>query len=415
VTTQWWLKTPRNDAWFTATVDSRDDAERADASAVTTMVKLVVAGISLDVRVPVVNRVADPVKGELMLPVAAVPGITIGLDHSVEYIRANVPVKRQLRVNILSAYAAPETVQVSLQLPKGLVADSATRIRVLTPESPAASVIFNLKGTVAPGRLQLGAIATHDGTQAATGYYTINYDHITTQRMYAPSGMWLEAVPVTLPTHAHVGYIMGVGDSGLEALAQLDVPVDRIEPSTLSALDLTRYTAIVVGPRAYASNAALVQNNAHLLAYVKKGGTLIVQYGQTEMMKPGIMPFPIQLARTAERVTVEQAPVTVLAPKSPLLNTPNKIGAGDWEGWVQERATYMPTTFDKNYTPVLQMNDPGEPPNNAALLVAHYGRGTYVYVTLALFRQLPSGVPGAARILMNLISATPATATPRME
>ena len=140
---------------------------------------------------------------------------------------------------------------------------------------------------------------------------------------------------------------------------------------------------------------------------------MVVQYGQTEMMRPGIMPYPIQLARTAERVTIEEAPVTVLAPNSPLLNSPNKIGAKDWEGWVQERATYMPSTFDKNYSPVIEMNDPGEPPNKSGLLVASYGKGRYVYVTLALFRQLPNGVPGAARILLNLISATPA-ASPRM-
>lgn len=415
ITDQWWRRRARSDAWFTSQVDSRDDAERASAFAVTMTVTLNIANTPLTVTVPVVDRIADPVKGELQLPVAAVPGITIGLENTIEYIRANVPVTRQLKVNILSAYAAPETVEVSLVLPKGLAADSAKRVRVLTPDAPGATVVFNLKGIMAPGRSILGAVATHEGTSASQGYYTISYDHIPTQRMYRSSSMYLEAVPVTMPVRPHIGYIEGVGDNGMQALNELDVPVERIDPATLASAQLSRFTAIVVGPRAYASNEALVRNNAKLLDYAKKGGTLIVQYGQTEMMKPGIMPYPIQLARTAERVTVEEAPVTILTPNSGLLNTPNKIGPKDWEGWVQERATYMPTTFDKNYSPVLQMNDPGEPPNKAGLLVSHYGKGTYVYVTLALFRQLPSGVPGAARILMNLISATPATTTPRME
>ncbi|MEP6763890.1 MAG: hypothetical protein ABJB66_06245, partial [Gemmatimonadaceae bacterium] len=411
-TAQWWRKTPRNDTWFTATVDSRDDAERQQDNAVMAHVKMEVAGVPLTIDAPVVNRVADPVKGELKNPLGAVPGIVIGLERGTEYIRANVPVTRKLNVKILSAYPAAESVYVSLVLPKGLTADSATRMRVLTPQAPGAVVTFNLKGMLPQGRAQLGALAMHEAVSAATGYYTINYDHITTQRMYAPSGMWLEAVPVKLPLRAHVAYVPGVGDAGIEALQQLDVNVDRIEPSAVANTDFSKYTAVVVGPRAYASSDALVAANPRLLDYVKKGGSMIVQYGQQEMMRPGIMPYPIQLARTAERVTDELAEVTVLSPLATTLNTPNKIGPDDWKGWVQERATYMPSTFDRNYLPLLQMNDPGEAPNKAGLLVAHYGKGTYTYVTLALFRQLPSGVPGAARILMNLISTTPAAPTP---
>ncbi|MEP6781887.1 MAG: hypothetical protein ABJC26_18455, partial [Gemmatimonadaceae bacterium] len=411
-TAQWWRKTPRNDTWFTATVDSRDDAERELGNSVMAHVKMEVAGVPLTIDAPVVNRVADPVKGELRNPLGAVPGIVIGLERGTEYIRANVPVTRKLNVKILSAYPAAETVHVSLVLPKGLTADSGTRVRVLTPQAPGAIVTFTLKGMVAPGRLQLGALAMHEAVQSATGYYTINYDHITLQRMYAPSGMWLEAVPVKLPVRAHVAYIPGVGDAGIEALQQLDINVDRIEPGAVANTDFSKYTSVVVGPRAYASSDALVAANPRLLDYVKKGGSMIVQYGQQEMMRPGIMPYPIQLARTAERVTDETAEVTVLSPLASALNKPNKIGPDDWKGWVQERATYMPTTFDRNYSPLLQMNDPNEPPNKGALLVAHYGKGTYTYVTLALFRQLPSGVPGAARLLVNLISNTPSAPTP---
>jgi LmbE family N-acetylglucosaminyl deacetylase len=416
ITTQWWRNPARKDAIFLAPLDSRDDAQRAEETELDAHVRLVVANTALDVTVPILNRVADPVKGELLLRTATVPGITIGLDHSMEYIRANVPVVREVHVNILSAYTAPETVHVSLALPKGLTADSATRIRVLTPESPGQTVVFRVKGTVAPGLLQITAVAIHDGAPALTGYYTINYNHIPTERMYSPSSMWLQSVVVAKPAaRLRVAYIPGVGDAGSDALAQLDVDVERIAPDAVGVTDFSKFTAVIVGPRAYASNKVLVANNRRLLDYAKKGGTLIVQYGQTEMMKPGIMPYPIQLSRTAERVTDETAPVTVLQPNAKILNSPNKIGPADWAGWVQERATYMPTTFDKNYSPVLQMNDPGEAPNKAGLLVARYGRGTYVYVTLALFRQLPAGVPGAARLLMNLISTISASAMPPVE
>jgi hypothetical protein len=120
-----------------------------------------------------------------------------------------------------------------------------------------------------------------------------------------------------------------------------------------------------------------------------------------------VLPYPLQWAPRAVRVTMEDAPVTVLRPAHPLLTTPNRIGASDWAGWVQERSTYMPSVIDKRYTPLLRMNDPDEPANDGALLVAPVGKGRYVYVTLALFRQLPAGVPGAARLLANLVSGVP--------
>jgi hypothetical protein len=130
---------------------------------------------------------------------------------------------------------------------------------------------------------------------------------------------------------------------------------------------------------------------------------MVVQYGQAEMQRPGIMPYPITLGQPAERVTDETAPVVFTDPKSPLLNTPNKITQEDFNGWAQERSTYMPTSFDSHYRTMLSMNDPGAPANKSAILATPYGRGTYIYVPLALFRQLPAGVAGGARIFANLL------------
>jgi hypothetical protein len=121
------------------------------------------------------------------------------------------------------------------------------------------------------------------------------------------------------------------------------------------------------------------------------------------MEQAGIMPYPITLQRRAERVADENAPVTFTDPQSPLLNMPNRITQTDFDGWVQERALYMPSTFDSRYRTMLAMSDPGEQPNRAAILAAPYGRGTYIYVPLALFRQLPAGVSGGARIFANLL------------
>ena len=181
------------------------------------------------------------------------------------------------------------------------------------------------------------------------------------------------------------------------------MPLTIVDPDDIPQTDLRRFTTIVVGPRAYQASQTLIDNNEYLLSYVRNGGRLVVQYGQAEMQRPGITPYPVTLKQPAERVTDENAPVTFTDPSSPLLLSPNKITQADFAGWVQERSTYMPSTFDSHYRTMLSMNDPGEQPNKAAILAAPYGRGTYIYVPLALFRQLPAGVPGGARIFANLL------------
>jgi hypothetical protein len=167
---------------------------------------------------------------------------------------------------------------------------------------------------------------------------------------------------------------------------------------------------VVVGPRAYEAHPELRAANARLLDWVRAGGTMVVQYGQYEMTAPGVMPYPITLARPARRVTIEEAPVAVVDAGARVLAAPNRLGEADWRGWVQERAIYMPQTADPRYRPAIAIADPGEPPNPNAVLVAAVGRGTYVYTTLALFRQLPAGVPGAARLMANLLAARAAPA-----
>jgi hypothetical protein len=241
------------------------------------------------------------------------------------------------------------------------------------------------------------------GQSFQTGYIPIEYPHINPQRIYRPSTLTIIAAEVVLPARLNVAYVPGVGDNVAPVLQQLGVPLTIVDADDIPITDLSRFSAIVVGPRAYQASQTLQDNNDYLLAYVRNGGRLVVQYGQGEMQRPGIMPYPITLKQPAERVTDETAPVTFTDPQSPLLNAPNKITQDDFNGWVQERASYMPSTFDPRYHTMLAMGDPGETPNRAAILAAAYGRGTYIYVPLALFRQLPAGIAGGARIFANLL------------
>jgi hypothetical protein len=203
-----------------------------------------------------------------------------------------------------------------------------------------------------------------------------------------------------------VGYVDGAGDDLPQALERLGVAVVRIDPASAHASDLERCDAIVTGIRAYNTVPALARFQPLLLEWVERGGTLVVQYntsgGDLVMDPERIGPWPFALTRA--RVTVEEAPATLLAPEHPLLTTPNAIGAADLDGWVQERGLYFAGELDPHYTALIAWSDPGEEPLNGALITCEHGKGRFTYTGLSLFRQLPAGVPGAYRLLANLLS-----------
>jgi len=401
ITQPWWLAQPRNGDLFTPRINgvSEDEKERQKWAHVTVTTA---QGAVSDVAAPIVFHYVDRVRGDVQRPLIVAPGISITLDQAVTMARANGPFNQLLKATLRSAFRDTTSVTVNLILPRGLAADSTARTIVMAPGATRA-VIFKVSGSLARGTHQLAATARAKGRSFQTGYIPIEYPHINPQRIYRPSTLTINAADVVLPAKLNVAYISGVGDNVAPVLQQLGVPLTIVDASDLPQTDLSRFTAIVVGPRAYQASPTLQDNNDYLLAYVRNGGRLVVQYGQAEMQRPGVMPYPITLAPRAERVTDENAPVTFTDPRSPLLNTPNKITQDDFNGWVQERASYMPSTFDSHYRSMLAMNDPGEQPNRAAILAAPYGRGTYIYVPLALFRQLPAGVPGSARIFANLL------------
>lgn len=402
ITQPWWLAQPRNGDLFTPRITgiSEDDRERQSWAHVS--VRTDDQPGVLDVASPIVFHYVDPVAGDVQRPLIVAPGISISLGEAMTMARAGGPFSRTLRTTLRSAFHDTATTTVTLALPRGLAADSMSRTVVMAPGA-TRTLTFSVRGTLPRGPHAITATAFAHGGYFRTGYIPIEYSHIDPERIYRPSTLAINAVDVILPTRLTVGYVPGVGDNVAPVLRQLGVPLTVIAPEDLPQTDLSRFTTIVVGPRAYQSSQTLQQNNEYLLSYVRNGGRLVVQYGQAEMQRPGIMPYPITLKQPAERVTDENAPVTFTDPQSPLLNTPNKITQADFAGWEQERATYMPSTFDAHYRSMLAMGDPGEQPNRAAILAAQYGRGTYIYVPLALFRQLPAGVAGGARIFANLL------------
>ncbi|MEO5818574.1 MAG: PIG-L family deacetylase [Gemmatimonadaceae bacterium] len=408
----WWLALGKRGDIFTVPGNGASAADNialgedrvADTHA---SAHLRIAGVPVTVdATPVVYRFADPARGEQRRPVAAVPGVNVLFDDEVEYARAGVPFERTYNVRLHNSSVAARGVTVELTVPRGLKLDSLVRRAAIEPFGNAV-LAFHVRGTLPAGRHLVSAVATSGDDKFISGYVPIRYDHIKPLRFYRAASVEIEAVNAVLPAKTTVAYIRGVGDNVATMLGQLGLKVTLVTPEELADADLSKFGAVVVGPRAFAANPSLVTNARRLQDFARTGGTVVVQYGQNEIETPGILPYPVALRRQgpAERVTDENAPVTLLTPNARLLSNPNKIGTNDFSGWVQERSTYMPTTADPHYQRVLEMHDPSEPANENAVLVAPVGKGAYVYSTLALFRQLPSGVPGAARIFLNLIAA----------
>jgi hypothetical protein len=217
-----------------------------------------------------------------------------------------------------------------------------------------------------------------------------------------------------LPRLTRIGFVRGAADRVPEALTGVGLPIVLLDTPALERGDLSQFDAIVIGPRAYETDSALVENNGRLLQYARDGGLVIVQYQQQVYFTGGFAPYPLTVGAPPpapglppighDRVTEEDAPVRVLDPASPVVRAPNRIGPEDWKGWVQERGLYFAHTWAPEYHPVLEMHDTGDPPLEGGLLTARVGRGTYVYTGLSFFRQLPAGVVGAFRIFANLLA-----------
>jgi hypothetical protein len=245
----------------------------------------------------------------------------------------------------------------------------------------------------------------YQGKKYIEGYSIVTRDDLDTFYYYQPAVQRVSVVDVKVPSGLRIGYIMGAGDDIPEVLRQAGLDVTLIPTDKTGSEDLSRFGTIILGIRAYDTQKEVIANNKRLLDFVSAGGTLLVQYEtDTGSFNGGsFTPYPATLSRG--RVSVEEAPVKILAPENPIFHVPNAISPRDFEGWVQERGLYFMDTWDAKFTPLLASHDPGEDDLKGGLLVAPYGKGMYIYTGYAFFRQLPAGVPGALRLYVNLLAA----------
>lgn len=350
-------------------------------------------------------RFVDPASGQSERPLAVGPALSVFLESPVAVISTTGRAESQIDVNVRSNLQQAVHAKLHLETPAGWKVEPASIPIDLDHDGDVNSYSFHITPqNVREGSYQVTAKAEYSGKEYAEGFKILTRPDLDSYYAYHPAIEKVQAVDVKLPQSLKVGYIMGAGDEIPVVLSSVGVNVNMVTPQELAGGDLTRYDTIVVGIRAYDVRTDVREHNRRLLDYVNQGGTLIVQYNQSVgIFNDGhYTPYPATLS--GARVSVEEAPVDVLDPANSVFNSPNKITAKDFDGWIQERGLYFMGTWDDHFKPLLSCHDPGEGPQKGGLLMASYGKGTYIYSGYAFFRQLPDGVPGAIRLFVNLLS-----------
>lgn len=348
--------------------------------------------------VQTLQRVTGP--GGFYEPLVVTPAIGVSVDPRARILPLDgsaLPV----HVTVHTQGAADGTV--SLKLPDGWRSEPAQADFHRKAAGDTDPILFSVTPSSAEtGGYSIKAVAQSVGRTYETGWHSVGYPGLRPYNQYAPAELKTRKVDVKVAPELHVGYVMGPGDLVPEAMEGMGITPHLLTESDLVSGGLSSYNVIVIGIRAFSVRPELAKVQPRLEDWVRGGGTLIVQYQSNNFPAP----LPLSLGgRLPERVVDEQAPVKLLDPTNPLLNYPNKITATDFDGWVEERGHSFLESWDPGYTALTETADPGQDPQRGGMLITHPGKGTYIYVAYALYRQLPELVPGAYRILANLVSA----------
>lgn len=357
-------------------------------------------GVQIPFEIPAIHRYADPGIGELFRPFVITPKVTINLAEKV-YLFAN---QKQQKVKMLvKSQGGKQQAEISFQAAEGW-SFSPPVVKLEFEKDGDEKIVEVLVSPPAQQSVStFSVIAEIDGEKSSYGLQSIEYNHIPTQMLFPRAEAKLVQVNIEKRGNK-IAYVMGSGDEVPVSLEQIGYQVDILEDDKVTLDNLRQYDAVIAGIRVYNTNKRMPFLEERILEYVKEGGTYLVQYNTTSRRGPALTPGPYELKVSRDRVSQEDAPVKVLLPEHPALNFPNKITEKDFDGWIQERGLYFPNEWGEEYAALLEMNDTGETPKQGSLLVAKYGEGYMIYSGISWFRELPAGVPGAYRLIANLIS-----------
>jgi LmbE family N-acetylglucosaminyl deacetylase len=354
----------------------------------------------------VVTPFLDDAGKQRSRPLAIVPAFSVMLEPGTQVISTHNGSTSTVAVGVTSNVSRNVQGVLRLELPSGWRSEPAQFAVEFKNRGEKQDFQFKVFTTgLQEGRATVRTVLESEGEKYSEGYTLVTREDLGSFYYYQPARQRVSIVDVQAPHDLKVGYIMGAGDDIPTVLKQVGMDVTLIPAEKLASENLSQYGTIVLGIRAYDTQKEVVTNNQRLLDFVSAGGTLVVQYntGTGDFNSGKFTPYSAELSRA--RVSVEEAPVEILAPDDSVFHYPNTITARDFDGWVQERGLYFMDKWDDHYTPLLSSHDPGEDVQKGGLLRAQYGKGTYIYAGYAFFRQLPAGVPGAVRLYVNLLSA----------
>jgi LmbE family N-acetylglucosaminyl deacetylase len=362
-------------------------------------IDLQVDGQQLRYLVDTKYRTVDPVAGEIRGPIVISPPAFVNVVNNVFVFPTSQPKSVSMRVTAATGAVKGE---LKLAAPQGWEVSPASIPIDLKAANAEMAATFSVKPPNQNGEGTLRAIVSIDGRDYSLERVRISYPHIGVHTLMPPAQAKLVRADIRKKGE-RIGYIPGAGDDVPESLRQIGYSVKVLSEPEITAKNLAQFSAVVLGIRAYNTQDRISNWLPELFAYVKEGGVAIAQYNTLADLKTNQLgPYPLEISR--DRVTDENAQVRVLAPNNPLMNIPNKVTPKDFDGWVQERGLYFPNKWDPAWTPILSCNDPKEKPLDGGLLVAKSGKGFFVYTSYSWFRQLPAGVPGAYRLLANMLS-----------
>lgn len=371
---------------------------------------LTVMGEKIDIIKDLVYKFTDRGRGEVYQPFEIVPEASVAIKEKVLVFADEKPKKLSVEVKSFSDKLQGE---LRLDLPAGWKSEPESFDLNYNRSEYAETYEFMVIPPANSQEVKISALLKSGGKSYREELVSIDYEHIPLQRVLMQSEASLIKLDIKKSGN-EIAYLMGTGDEVPQSLRQIGYNVTEINVDDITRDRLKSFDALIFGVRAYNKYVELKNKQNIIFDFVRNGGNFIVQYNvngrDLKVNQNEFLPYPLELSR--ERVTVEQAPIKVLAPNHAVLNTPNKITAKDFDGWVQERGLYFPSKWDKSYSAILSCNDPGEPARDGGLLIAPYGKGNVVYTGYAFFRQLPEGVSGAYKLFTNMISLPKQEVTP---
>lgn len=387
-------------------IDPSQFGRPASTPSAVAVVKYTVAGVPVEKRQVVHRREPKLPYGDAMRELRVVPALSLTVSPGHAVVPMSAPAKEvQLTVDLVNNHEGTIDGEVALDLPAGWSSIPERRPFTFQRAGERAAYPFTVTiPSLANQAYQVEAVATSRGRRYTEGYELIDHRDLELRYLYRPSTVQVRGLDVTTAPGLEIGYVMGVGDQVPAGIAQLGYRVTLLDAAGLATGDLSRFDAVVTGTRAYAVRDDLRTYNKRLLDYVNQGGNLIVLYNTQELIPARYAPFPGEHVQRSEEVSEEDSPVRILAPTAQVFTWPNRITQADFQGWVEQRGSKFWATWDDAYTPMLETFDQGQEPQRGGWLQATYGKGTYTYFAYAFHRQLPYGVPGAYRLLANLLA-----------